>query len=112
MKRLFYIGLVLLAAFEFLKVYFIMPFPGSQQAETLDLAYFLHSNRWYLRILFGLMIVGGAVSAFSVRRKWIPVVLILLAAWVAYYFNMKMMADRIFLEPETLTFEGRSAKCA
>ncbi|HLT72309.1 MAG TPA: DUF3179 domain-containing (seleno)protein, partial [Cyclobacteriaceae bacterium] len=107
MKRLFYIGLILLAVFEFLKVYFIMPFPGSQRAETIDLAYFLHNNRWYLRILFGLMIFGGAASAFSGRRKWIPAVLVLLVGWVVYYFSMKMMADRIFLEPEKLTFEGR-----
>src|SRR5690606_20727202 len=108
MKRLLYFGIILLAAFEFLKVYFIMPFPGSQQAETLDLAYFLHSNRWYLRVLFGLMILGGAVSAFSGRRKWIPAVLVVFAGWVVYNFNMKMMADRIFLEPEALIFEGRS----
>lgn len=108
MKLLFYLGLILLAVFEFLKVYFIMPFPGSQQAETIDLAYFLHSNRWYFRVLFGLMILGGAVQAFSGRRNWIPGILVLVAAWVVYYFNMKMMADRIFLEPETVTFEGRA----
>ena len=81
MKLLFYLGLILLAVFEFLKVYFIMPFPGSQQAETIDLAYFLHSNRWYFRILFGLMILGGAVQAFSGRRKWFPGILVLVAAW-------------------------------
>jgi hypothetical protein len=108
MKLLFYIGLFLLAAFEILKVYFIMPFPGSQQAETIDIAYFLHDNRWYLRLLFGLMILGGAARALSVRRKWIPGVFVLIAAWVVYHFNMKMMADRIFLEPEMLTFEGRA----
>src|SRR5690606_4612691 len=108
MKRLFYLGLILLAVLEFLKVYFIMPFPGSQQAETIDLAYFLHTNRWYFRILFGLMILGGAVQALSARRKWIPGVVVLLVAWVVYYFNLKMMADRIFLEPEILAFEGRA----
>lgn len=107
MKLLFYIGLVLLATLEILKVYFIMPFPGSQQADTIDIAYFLHDNRWYLRVLFGLMILGGATAAFSIRRKWIPGVLVALVAVVVYYFNLEMMADRIFLEPETLTFEGR-----
>lgn len=109
MKFLFYSGILLLAAFEILKVYFIMPFPGSQQADTIDVAYFLHSNRWYLGILFGLMILGGIADAFSVRRKWIPGAIVVLAAYIVYYFNMEMMADRIFLEPATLTFEGRGS---
>jgi len=108
MRALFYTGLLLLALLEILKVYFIMPFPGSQQAETIDIAYFLHSNRWYLRILFLLMIAGGAGSAFRVRRKWLPAIPLLMVAVIVYYFNMEMMADRIFREPEALTFKGRS----
>lgn len=108
MKALFYTGLVLLALLEILKVYFIMPFPGSQQAETIDIAYFLHSNRWYLRILFLIMIIGGSASAFRVRRKWLPLIPVLLVAVVVYYFNLEMMADRIFLEPGTLTFKGHN----
>ena len=43
MKNLFYPGLVGLALFEVLNVYFIMPMPGSQQMDSLDTAYFLHS---------------------------------------------------------------------
>ena len=41
MKKLFYIGLIGLGLFEILKVYFIMPMPGSQQMESIDIAYFL-----------------------------------------------------------------------
>ena len=108
MKALFYIGLVLLALLEILKVYFIMPFPGSQESDTIDIAYFLHSNRWYLRILFGLMIIGGASKAFRIRGKWVPAVVSLLVIVIVYYFNFETMADRIFLEPETLTFKGKS----
>lgn len=108
MKKMFYAGLALLGLFEILKVYFIMPFPGSQEANTIDIAYFLHSNRWYLRILFLLMIIGGAPSAFSMARKWIPVIPVALVLVIVYYFNFEMMADRIFLEPETLTFHGRA----
>lgn len=43
MKKLFYVGLIVLAIFEFVKVYWIMPLPGSQQMETVDLSYFLHT---------------------------------------------------------------------
>ena len=39
MKRLLFIpGVLLLFATEILRVYFIMPFPGSQQADTIGLA--------------------------------------------------------------------------
>jgi radical SAM superfamily enzyme YgiQ (UPF0313 family) len=41
---LFLLGLVVLIAVEIARVYFIMPFPGSQVEDTIDLAYFLHSN--------------------------------------------------------------------
>ena len=65
MKKIFYIGVSGIASFEILKVYFIMPMPGSQQMDSLDLAYFLHSYRWYFRVFFGVMIVVGAVKAFQ-----------------------------------------------
>ena len=41
MKKLYYAGLLGLLVFEFLNVYFIMPMPGSQKMNTIDLAYFL-----------------------------------------------------------------------
>ncbi len=41
MKRLFYIGIVLLIVFEIANVYFIMPLPYSQR-NNLDLAYRLY----------------------------------------------------------------------
>ena len=46
MKWLFYLGIFLLILFEAANVYFIMPMPGSQQMDSLPLAYFLFSWRW------------------------------------------------------------------
>lgn len=107
MKKIFYLGLGGLALFEFFKVYFIMPFPGSQTINSLDFAYFLHTYRWFIRVAFVLMIAVGARDAFSVKRKWlwIPVLLLLIPVVVAYYFNFKMTADSIFKEPADLTFQ-------
>ncbi len=51
MKRWWLISLILLIVFEWMRVYFIMPMPGSQQNNTLDIAYFLHQYRWGFRIL-------------------------------------------------------------
>lgn len=108
MKKLFYIGLIGIILFEVMKVYFIMPFPGSQRMNSLDFAYFLHSYRWIIRCLFGLLIVVGTLNAFQVKRKWIPGALTLILLVVVYYFNFKMTADSIFKEPEVLTFQPRA----
>jgi len=108
MKRLFYIGLIGIILFEVMKVYFIMPFPGSQRMNSLDFAYFLHSYRWVIRSLFVLLIVIGALKAFQVKRKWIPGLVTVIMLVVVYYFNFKMTADSIFKEPEVLTFRPRA----
>ena len=100
MKKLFYFGLLGLSLLEILKVYLIMPMPGSQPMDSIDAAYFIHTYRWYFRLLFGLMIVLGALPAFQVRWKWLPLIPVLLAGYVVYYFNFKMTADKIFLEPQ------------
>jgi hypothetical protein len=108
MKKLFYIGLAGLALFEILNVYFIMPMPGSQQMNSIDLAYFLYSNRWLFRIGFLAIIIAGIFSAFNVRRKWIPALALLPVAFIAYIFNFQMTADHMFLKPQTLVFKSRA----
>lgn len=108
MKKLFYIGITGLALFEILNVYFIMPMPGSQRMDTIDIAYFLYSYRWAFRIAFGLMILAGGISAFNVRKKWIPLTALVPALAIVYCFNFKMTADHMFLQPQTLTFNARS----
>ena len=58
MSRLFLIiGILLLLATEILRVYFIMPFPGSQQSNTIDWAYFIEKYKWLLRLI-GLLLVA------------------------------------------------------
>lgn len=108
MKRLFYIGLVLLALFEILNVYFIMPMPGSQQMNSIDLAYFLYSYRWFFRIGFVALIIAGIFSAFAVRKKWIPALALLPVIFIVYTFNFSMTADHMFLQPQTLVFKSRA----
>jgi hypothetical protein len=108
MRKIFYTGLIGLAVFEILKVYFIMPFPGSQTMNSLDIAYFLHVYRWPLRILFLVLTLVGLPQALQIKRKWLPVLILILAAVVAYYFNFEMTADSIFKEPAKVTFKNKS----
>lgn len=107
MKKLFYIGLIGLGLFEMLNVYFIMPMPGSQRMNSIDLAYFLYTYRWYFRIVFVLMAFAGSFKAFQTDKKWIPAITII-PVLIGYFFNFQMTADHMFLQPETLTFKGRT----
>jgi Protein of unknown function (DUF3179) len=109
MRKLFYFGLVGLAIFEIANVYFIMPMPGSQRMNSIDLAYFLYSWRWAFRIILGVMIMIGSVPAFSSRWKWVPVVAILPVAYIVYTFNFNMTADHMFVQPEALDFQPQSS---
>ncbi len=110
MKKLFYFGLLGLAAFEIAKVYFIMPMPGSQRMDSLQLAYFFHTWRWAFRAVFGLMIVAGAAEAFRVPRTSLlarPVGAMLVVGAIAWLFNFKMTADHMFREPANPVYRGR-----
>jgi hypothetical protein len=106
MKKLFYIGLLGLALFEIFKVYFIMPMPGSQRMESIDIAYFLHTYRWYLRGLFGLMTIIGSVDAFRIKWRWLPLIPLFAVLYVIYTFNFEMIADHMFLQPQKLSFKS------
>ncbi|WP_159472125.1 DUF3179 domain-containing (seleno)protein [Dyadobacter sp. 3J3] len=108
MKKIFYLGIVGLILFEIAKVYFIMPMPGSQRMNSIDLAYFLHTWRWPLRIFFSLLIIIGAASVFKAKRKWIPVLLLLVAVGISYAANFEMAADTMFYQPKTLSLKNIS----
>lgn len=105
MKKIFYTGLAGIALFEFLKVYFIMPLPGSQRIDSIDIAYSLHNYRWSFRIFFGLMIAVGTISAFQIKHKWLPAAGLLVGLIVIYLFNFYMTAESMFRQPQNLTFK-------
>lgn len=103
MKKAFYLGLVVLAAFEVANVYFIMPLPYSQRARSVDLAYFLYTWRWAFRIASGLLIVAGARAIWvGGGRRILPTLLAVPTAAILYFTNFQMAADRIFLAPDAV----------
>jgi hypothetical protein len=104
MRKLFYAGIVGIILFEILNVYFIMPMPGSQRMNSIKVAYFFYSYRWYFRIIFGLLVVAGSMDAFRVNRKWLPALAIVPAIAVIYLFNFEMVADHMFKQPAQLSF--------
>jgi hypothetical protein len=105
MKRLFYLGLVLLVLFEIADVYFIMPMPGSQRMTSIDFAYRLYSWRWLFRAIFAVMIVVGAASAWRApgRQRFAAPAALVLASIVVYMLNFQMSADHMFVAPGSVT---------
>jgi hypothetical protein len=100
----FVFGMAMLIGVEIMKVYFIMPFPGSQVEERIKVAYFIHNNIWVLRLIgLGFMFYPAYVY-LRTDRIWVrwPVI-VLLGFWlfVVYLFNFRFLADKMFLQPET-----------
>ena len=95
-------GLLILFATEIFRVYFIMPFPGSQKTDTVQIAYFLNNYIWWFR-LFGLILfVPPMLNIFRNTRWWKKIMLaffILLYATIFYAFNFKFLADKMFYQP-------------
>ncbi len=98
MKYLFYVGTIGLLLFEIANVYFIMPMPGSQEMNSIDLANFLYSYRWTFRILFLLFIIIGYKTAFN-KNRWVSGILLLILLVAAYMLNFVMAADKMFYQP-------------
>jgi len=105
----FIVGFLILLAAEVLHVYFIMPFPGSQEDTTIDMAYFLHNNLIYIRVI-GFLIVLFPTIYFYSQKKWLPRVLVTLClglyGFVFYKTNFVIVADKIFKQPGVLAFSG------
>ena len=97
------LGILLLLALEILRVYFIMPFPGSQKKATIDIAYWLDGNITWLRILLIVLIAYPVIYTFKRSKKWKK---FLLAAALAFYavvfyeFNFRFLAEKMFYQPK------------
>jgi hypothetical protein len=124
MKRMILvIGILLLFATEILRVYFIMPFPGSQRSNSIDLAYFIDRHRLWLRIA-GFVLVGYALLIYPTKKRnpyitprrksnWPEIALFVAAvlyAVVFYFFNYRFEADKMFHQPHTLAFADSTTR--
>lgn len=108
MKKTFFVGLIALLLFEILNVYLIMPMPGSQRMESLDIAYFIYRWRWLFRALFGAFIILGLLKS-NWKRKWVPVIPLFILTGLVYVINFQMAADQMFHEPKNLVMADAAA---
>ncbi len=100
-----FFGLLFLIAFEILRVYLIMPMPGSQEFDSIDLAYFLGTNKWLIRCI-GLSLIAFpfymAMRNGKLITKILLVIVGLLYILLFYVFTFKMEADKMFYQPTTI----------
>jgi len=102
-----WIGLIFLFALEILRVYFIMPFPGSQQHDTVGFAYFLDRNIVWLRIIALALVIWALLFYLRTGKVGLKITLvaILLVYGVVFYlFNFKFLADKMFYQPSVKQF--------
>jgi hypothetical protein len=105
MKRFLplFIGFLILIGSEILRVYFIMPFPGSQQSNTIRFAYALDRNIWWFRMLGILVIAYPLYLTFRSGKWWKTALLsIVLLLWIGIFwlFNFKFLAEKMFYQPK------------
>ncbi len=110
--RLFLIiGILLLIATEILRVYFIMPFPGSQQSNTIDWAYNIEKYKWLLRIIIVVLIAKPAYRVFTGRKLYPKILLslvIIIYGIIFFFFNFRFEADKMFYQPSIKNFSSGS----
>lgn len=104
---IFSLGIVFLITLEFLRVYFIMPFPGSQSSNTLSIAYWIHSQIHWLRWVGWLAVAGSLffiTKSDNKKALYLSGAAILLYGLVFYFFNFRMLAEKMFIQPKEKLF--------
>src|ERR1700690_4239509 len=108
MKRLLLItGLLLLFAAEILRVYFIMPFPGSQHKNTIGLAYWISNNITWIRILALVLLISPIITIFKKGKIWKKITLSFIFIFygvVFFFFNYRFEADKMFYQARQKSF--------
>ena len=100
-------GFLLLILSEILRVYFIMPFPGSQKLDVVETAYWLDQNINWIRLILMVLLIYPLAD---VIRRTLPWQKVLIGALVAgyltvfYFFNFRFLADKMFYQPTVVAF--------
>lgn len=106
-KSLVFFVFGVLLVFEFLRVYLIMPFPGSQNFNSVEIAYFLGSNKKIIRFiaLFILAFPCYSLLKNGTKRDRIIISLLYVSYFSVFYiFTFEMEADKMFYQPRKTVY--------
>lgn len=100
---IFLLFLILSCSFEAVRVYFLMPFPGSQTSEMVWFSYPLHLYRWLFRLpcLLGLFYFGFKSFYTTNWIRFLVLLGFLIASFCFYFFNVQASAEYIFKRLDT-----------
>ena len=96
-----------------LRTYLLMPFPGSQELDSIDVAYALGPWIWPSRLLGAPLFIWAVVAIWraSVSRKGrAALILIVLISAGLLYLSQAMSAPAWFLQPESMRFARGATK--
>ena len=102
---LFWLGIFLLLVPGLVHAYFLMPFPGSQDRETIVFCYYLEKLVLPLRgvgALLVLVYIFGYFGRTSKGNKWFKVIVLLLCISSYYITDVMFSAQQMFKEPQSL----------
>lgn len=99
--------LLALCLAEILRVYFVMPFPGSQRSNTVDIAYWLSTHIVWIRIVALGVISIALIRVFKQGKNWEKIGLTFGVAGFAVLFiifNYRFEAESIFHQVSNKSF--------
>jgi len=111
-RWMFLPGILILLIPSMLHTYFLMPFPGSQDMETMTAAYYIEKLLIPTRILGFLLIILPILNIYIngklKGRIWTTVLLLFMGA--LFYMSVYMTsAERMFIEPKNKVFASGAA---
>ncbi|HET6994930.1 MAG TPA: DUF3179 domain-containing (seleno)protein [Chitinophagaceae bacterium] len=99
--------ILILFLVEISRVYLVMPFPGSQRKETVDIAHWISTHIVWIRILTFTMIGIALIRVFKQGKLWEKITLpLVLVAYIPVFalFNYRFDAESIFHQPANKSF--------
>jgi len=84
-----------------------MPLPGSQKINSIDLAYFLGSNKHIIRLVGYLLLINPIIYIFKNGLKKHIILFIIFGiiyTLIFYVFTFKMEAEKMFYQPTVVRF--------
>ncbi|MEP7220777.1 MAG: DUF3179 domain-containing (seleno)protein [Bacteroidota bacterium] len=111
-RYMFIPGLLLLMIPGMLKTYLLMPFPGSQDLESIRMVYYLLPWVMPLHIVGFLLVILPILNSIINGKIWKKIGMLLLClvcGAILWFTEVKFTAGNIFREPATVAFVKASA---
>ncbi len=102
---LFWLGIFLLLVPGLVHAYFLMPFPGSQDRETIVFCYYLEKFVLPLRIAGAVLVlfyIFRYYAGTSTGSKWFKAIVLVLCIGSYYITDVMFSAQQMFKEPGTV----------